>query len=147
MSVIIDAPPTPEQALARGRQIIAAQPFASAMGLELEEMAPGRAVMRLPLRADHKQHHGFAHGGAIAFLCDCALTFVGGSVLGDCLTAEFKLNFIRPGRGVALIAEGALIHGGMAQAVTRCEIFAEEEDGTRKVVAAAQGTIRRIERP
>ncbi|MGG7566386.1 PaaI family thioesterase [Rhodovulum sp. DZ06] len=130
--------------MARGRRILAAQPFSAAMGAELVDFTPGKVVIRLPMRADLKQHMGFAHGGAIAYMADCALTFAGGSVLGDCLTAEFKINFMRPGQGVALVAEGAVLSAGKASAITRCEIWDEAEDGTRKLCAAAQGTIRKV---
>lgn len=138
-----DAPLTPQ--MERGRKILAAQPFSRFMGAELVSFDGGKVEIRLPRRPEHDQHMGFVHGGALAYMIDVALTFAGGSALGPCLTQEYKLNFIRPGRGVALVGVGEVLNAGKTSAVTRCEIWDEAEDGTRKLCAAAQGTIAKVQ--
>ena len=129
----------------QGRQVLQAQAFSRLLGTELDRLEPGAATLRLRLRPDHLQQHGIVHGGVIAYLADNALTFAGGSVLGDCVTAEWKINYLRPARAAeSLVAEAQVVGQGRSQAVCRCDVYAQGADG-RVLCAAAQGTIRRRE--
>nr|WP_237475214.1 PaaI family thioesterase [Xanthomonas sp. LMG 9002] len=77
----------------------------------------------------------------MSYLADNALTFAGGLALGgDALTAEFKINYLRPARGTRLIARAQSIGKGKRQAVCRCDIVSVEEGG-EGLCAVAQGTI------
>ena len=88
-----------------------------------------------------KQQDGFAHGGVVSYLADNALTYAGGTaLLAPVLTAEFKINYVRPGTGQRLIARAQADAVGKSQAVCRCEVFAVV-DGVEKLCALAQGTI------
>lgn len=130
--------------LSTGRQVLAAQSFSRLLGAELLEFASGRAVLKVPISADLKQQHGFLHGGVISYAADNALTFAGASVLGAAVvTAEFKINYVRPGQGEAIVARATVIHGGKTQAVCRCDVFALR-DGGEVLCATAQGTIARL---
>ena len=130
--------------LAMGRQALASQPFSRLLGTELEVLREGLAELRLPLRTELKQQHGFAHGAVVCYMADNALTFAGGSVLGPaCVTSEFKINYVRPALGSALVARAAVVHAGKSQAVCRCEVLALR-DGAELLVAVAQGTIARL---
>lgn len=131
--------------LARGRQILAAQPFSALLGAELLALAPGHAEIALPHAERLLQQHGFVHGGVLAYLADNTLTFAGGSVLGDALTAEFKINFLRPARDAErLLAVAEVVDASRRQALCRCEVFSVQ--GTeRRLCAAAQGSIRKAE--
>lgn len=132
---------------ALGKAVLAAQPFSVFMGVELLDFAQGRVEMALPLRPEFGQQFGFIHGGVISFLADNALTYAGGSVLGpEVLTAEYKINYVKPGQGDRLIARGSVVATSSRQAVCRTDIFAVR-DGREYLCATAQGTIvRRPER-
>jgi uncharacterized protein (TIGR00369 family) len=54
------------------REFIPASPFARELGIELAELAPDRAVLRLPWKAELATAGDVAHGGAIATLLDTA---------------------------------------------------------------------------
>jgi uncharacterized protein (TIGR00369 family) len=124
-----------------GQQILATQPFSLDLGVELVKLEEGKAELRLELEERHTQHLGFAHGGVVSTMADMGLAFAGGPMMGPkAVTAEFKINFIRPAVGEALIARGEVISSGKSQTVVRCEIFAVK-DGGEKLCAAAQGTI------
>ncbi len=123
-----------------GRAVLAAQPFSALLGTELTRFEEGEADLRLTLRPEHLQQHGFAHGGVVAYLADNALTYAGGSVLGNVLTLEMKINYTRPATGEALIARARVVSFGRNQAVCRCDVFAVS-DSVEKLCAAAQGTI------
>ena len=71
---------SPEAVLAYGRSVLAAQPFSVLIGAELHALAPGHAELQLPLGAQLKQQHGFAHGGIVSYMADNALTFAGDEV-------------------------------------------------------------------
>jgi acyl-coenzyme A thioesterase PaaI-like protein len=71
-----------EDMLIWGRRILASQPFSVLLGAELLTLCEGGAELKVPLRAELKQQHGFIHGGVISYAADNALTYAGGSVLG-----------------------------------------------------------------
>ncbi len=123
-----------------GKKILKTQPFSVLLGSELNRFEAGRAEITLAIRDDLKQQHGFVHGGVVSYLADNCLTYAGGSVLGDCVTSEFKINYTRPAVGHTLIARSTVLSSGKRQAVCECKIFAKGEKG-EVLVAAAQGTI------
>ena len=125
-----------------GQRILAEQPFSVLLGAELTAFEPGRAKLTLPVRRDHLQQHGFVHGGAVSYLADNALTYAGGSALPGLgvVTSEYKINYLRPAVGDALIARASVLYAGKTQAVCRCDVFAVK-DGNEKLCATAQGTI------
>ena len=61
-------------------------------------------------------------------------------MLGNVVTLEMKINYLRPATGDMLIARADTISSGKRQAVCQCQIFAVA-DGEEKLCAAAQGTI------
>jgi len=130
-----------DELLALGQQILAAQPFSVLLGAELVSFTQGQVAMALPLKPEFGQQFGFAHGGVISFMADNALTFAGGSALGpDVLTAEYKINYVKPGRGERLIARSSVVTASSRQAICRCDIFAVRE-GVEYLCATALGTI------
>jgi len=124
-----------------GQHVLAAQPFSRYLGARLTSMISGSAELTVPITPDLLQQHGFAHGGVISYAADNALTFAGGSVLGaDVLTAEYKINYLKPARGERLIARARVVSSGSRQAVCACEVWAATgQDET--LCAVAQGTI------
>jgi uncharacterized protein (TIGR00369 family) len=131
--------------LALGRQILAAQPFSVLLGAEITTMAPGKAVIELPIRAEFMQQFGVVHGGVISYLADNALTFAGGSRLGPTvLTSEYKINFVKAARGERLIARAIAIAASARQTVCRCDIVAVAS-GEEYLCATAQGTIVKVD--
>lgn len=128
------------------KAVLAQQPFSVLVGAELVRFEPGFAELALPLRDDLRQQHGFAHGGVLSYLADNAMTFAGGTVLGDALTLETKINFVKPARGDRLVARAEVAHAGKRQAVVRCQVFALQGD-QEQLCAVAQGTISKVDVP
>lgn len=124
-----------------GKKILQQQPFSVFLGAELSHLEPGKAELRLPLRPEHLQQHGFAHGGVVSYCADNALTFSGGTALGKpVVTSEFKINYVRPAMGETIVARAEAVHVGRTQAVCRCDVFVVK-DGKERLCAVAQGTI------
>ena len=130
-----------DEMLELGKQVLALQPFSVLLGAELTGFSVGSAELKVPIRDDLKQQHGFLHGGIISYAADNALTYAGGSVLGpNVLTSEFKINYVRPAIGECIVARATVIHAGKNQAVCRCDVFAVSK-GKEKLCATSQGTI------
>jgi len=135
---------SPEVFLAMGREVLAKQPFSVLLGAELAALAPGQVELHLPLKPEHLQQHGFAHGGVVSYLADNALTYAGGTAMQvPVVTSEFKINYVRPAVGERLIARAEAEAVSKTQAVCRCEVYAVK-GGSEKLCALAQGTIVRL---
>ena len=136
-----------EDMLDWGRKVLASQPFSVLLGAELVAFSAGIAELRIPIKPELKQQHGFVHGGVISYAADNALTYAGGSTLGQgVVTSEFKVNYVRPALGDVLIARATVVHSGKNQAVCRCDVFVSSQ-GTESLGATAQGTITLLGRP
>lgn len=131
--------------LAIGKEVLATQAFSRLLGTELVAFDTERVELRLPLKEELTQQNGFAHGGVLSYLADNALTFAGGTRLGVAvLTAEYKINYLRPAVGHTLIARASVIYAGKTTATCRCDVFTVDAQGQEKICATAQGTIAKI---
>ena len=125
----------------RARQALDAQAFSRLLGAHLESYVDGVVDLRVPMRDELRQQHGFAHGGVISYLADNALTMAGGLAMGPrVVTGEYKINYLRPALEGTLIARARALHVGRSQAICRCEISIRNGE-SEKLVALAQGTI------
>lgn len=130
--------------LARGRSVLDAQAFSKLIGAELVAWSAAKTELAIDLKPHHLQQHGVAHGGVISYLADNALTYAGGAALGDAMTLEFKINYLRPAKGERLVARARVTGSGRTQAVCQCDVFIVA-GGEEKLCAVAQGTIWKIE--
>jgi len=126
-----------------GKAILESQPFSQLIGAELTGFESGRAEISLVITDQLKQQHGFVHGGIVSYMADNCLTYAGGSVLGDSVTSEYKINYVRPAMGETLVAKSTVLSSGKTQAVCECKVFAIA-DGKEALVAVAQGTIIKV---
>ena len=130
-----------EAFLALAREVLARQPFSVLLGAEIVAIEPGCCEIALALDERLKQQHGFAHGGVLAYLADNALTYAGGTAMRvPVVTAEMKINYVRPAIGERLVARAQALATGRSQSVCRCEVYAISA-GEEKLVALAQATI------
>lgn len=130
-----------------GKRILAQQPFSILIGAELVTFSQGLTELKIPIRSDLMQQHGFVHGGVISYAADTALAFTGGSVLGTgVVTLEFKVNYLRPVIGDFIVARATALYSSKSQAICRCDIFVSRE-GKENFCATAQGTIAKMNQP
>jgi len=123
------------------------QPFSALLNAEILAIGPGRCELRVPVRRDLQQQHGFLHGGVVSYAADNALTIAGYRAINQAVvTSEFKINYVRPAIGDAIVARAQCVHAGKTQAVCRCEVYAVS-DGTEKLCAVAQGTVALLSKP
>lgn len=134
----------PVKFLAMGREVLRQQAFSRLLGAELTALSRGACTLELPVGPELLQQNGFVHGGAVSYLADNALTYAGGTAMAvPVVTAEFKINYVRPAAGQRLIARATAVAVSKSQAVCRCDVFALSE-GAEKLCAMAQGTIAKL---
>jgi uncharacterized protein (TIGR00369 family) len=118
------------------------------LGAELEQVAPGRCLIRLPFRDDLTQQNGFFHAGVTSPIADSAGGYAGYTLMpdtSDVLTVEFKINLLRPASGALLVAEGRVIRAG--RNLTFTEVTVEVGDGhNMKVCASMTQTLASVDR-
>lgn len=101
--------------VAIGQKVLASQPFSVLIGATLVRREAGAAEIHIPVKEELNQQYGFMHGGVVSYAADNAITFAGGSLLGQrVVTAEFKINFLKPCVGKLLAARASVIHQASA---------------------------------
>ena len=114
------------------------------LGARLEATGPGHCVISAAITPGVAQQQGFAHAGTSFSLADSAAGYAALSLMApgfDVVSVEVKMNMLRPAVGVRLIATGSVLRAGKQITVVRADVEAEAEDGSRKLVAAIQGTM------
>lgn len=140
MTQHIAAGSNPEQRRRIAQQFIDSIPHAKALGMTLEELAPGKAVISLPWDAElvGDPRSGVIHGGVISALMD---TCCGAAVMthpeGAKVTAtiDLRIDYMRaatPRQGVRARAE--CYH--VTRSVAFVRAVAMDDDETRPVAAA-----------
>ena len=112
-------------------------------------VADGEVQIALPFSSQLSQQHGFVHAGAITSIVDtaCGYAALTRAPAGcEVVTAEFKINFLRPALGSRFLAVGRVENAGRSLTVCTGEVrafSAQAPDGERdyKVVALMQATI------
>lgn len=123
------------------RQRVEQQPFTRLLKARLNAVGPDHCELQIDVEPSLLQQHGFVHGGVISYAADNALTIAAALAMGaSVVTSEFKINYLRPAQGDALIARAHCLHAGRSQGVSRCDIVVVR-DGKEKLCAVAQGTI------
>ena len=121
----------------RLRRLFAAQPFTRHLGVEIKEVRPGFCALWLPTQENLLQIHGYFHGGVVGTLADTAGGFAATTLEAEgdtVITIEYKVNFLAPGVGEALLAEAHVVKAGRSIVVTRSDVFGVKE-GRRTLCA------------
>ncbi len=74
-------------------------PLRSFLGIDLEDVEPGRVVARVEISDDLLNPNGSVHGGVIFTMVDTAMGMAAMSVLDEgqfCTTIEIQIRFLRP---------------------------------------------------
>lgn len=121
-------------------------PLADAIGLEVVEIADGRAVMKTELGEWHKNPHGSAHGGVLFTMVDTSMGAASMSVLSEgemCASIEVHIRFIRPVFEGLVSTTTTVVHKGKRVIHLESSVV----DSKEKVVATATGSFAVIARP
>lgn len=121
--------------------------FLSWLGVSLEQLEPGRAVMELPY--DEKFTNwvtGTIHGGVTAAVVDTTSAFALRSCFDDPMnvtlaTTDLNVKYVRPATSDVRV-DAAVIRAGDSVGVTRVDVEGTTADGERKSVAIGATTYR-----
>ena len=120
------------------RQIFSQCAFVQDLGISLKEMGPGWCETGLKIQARYLQQDNVVHAGVQATLADHTAGAAGSTLIGPdeiILTAEFKVNFLRPAHGVRLECRAQVLKPGRRLIVAESEVFAID-DGREPVRTA-----------
>lgn len=140
-------PRNPDFRAAVSRRVVA-QGYLTLLGVELTAIEPGSAEFHVPYRPDIGQQNGFFHGGVVGGIAEAVMGAAAATLVAadaNILGAEYTVNLLAPGVGIALHAVGEVIKPGRRLIVCRADIFAVAEDGTSTLCAIAQGAMAIVE--
>lgn len=121
--------------------VVSQQTFTNWTGVSVKKVEYGLVELEMPFRReDMAQHHGFLHGAMIGFLVDNVCAYTAATVVGDVLTAQYSVNFLRPGVGEKFIARGTMVSKSRRQVVVRADIIAVH-DGNEKLIAVGDAVV------
>ncbi len=114
---------------------------AHALGMVVEEVAPGRARLRMTVRKDMVNGHDICHGGLIFTLADSAFAYACNSYNHVTVAQGATIEFLAPGKlGDVLTATGTERHVAGKTGVYDIEVA--NQDG--KTIALFRGKSFRI---
>lgn len=122
-----------------------AQGLMATIGAKLALVTDGEVHIALPFSTQLSQQHGYVHAGAITSVLDSACGYAALTKAPpefEVVTAEFKINFLRPALGDRFLAIGTVKNAGRMLTVCTGEVRAfSGPDSAYKVVALMQATI------
>ena len=112
------------------RRLVPSSPFAVLLGLEVVELADGRAVLAMPFREELVTIGRTVHGGALATLLDTtamAAAWCGAPeperLQGS--TISLSVSYLAPADAVDVVAEGRVLRRG--RSIAHVEVGASAE--------------------
>ena len=119
------------------------QGLMATLGAQLVSVADGEVQIEMPFSTQLSQQHGYVHAGAITSIVDSACgyaAFTKAPFESEVVTAEFKINLVRPAIGERFLAIGKVQTSGKLLTVCTGEVRAFSGNGW-KVVAIMQAPI------
>jgi len=104
-------------------------------GFNVTSAGYGEAEIVMEWNDDLTQYAGHLHAGMIAALLDTACGFAAATSAGKVSASHFSMNCLKPAVGRRFIAKGTTIRAGRKQIFARAELFAENCQGDRSLVA------------
>ena len=131
------------QRIARALETV---PFAKLLGIKLDSVEPGHAVLSMEVRPELKQNNGIVHGGAIAALIDSAMAFAIIPLLAEkerTTTVDLTIHYMRPLTTGISRASARVVRAGRRVITVSAELFNHED----KLAATALSTYLRLDPP
>lgn len=118
-------------------------PFSKLIGMELVDIAPGEAVIKIEMRDDLRQPSGVLHGGVTATLIDTAMAFAVRTKLQldeATATIDLTVHYLRPHLAGTFTCTAKVVRAGKRIFTVSADV--ENEDG--KLIATAISTYTRV---
>lgn len=118
-------------------------PFAKLLGIKVDSMEPGHAVLSMEMRDDLKRNGGIAHGGVVASLIDSAMAMAIVRLLGEnehTVTVDLTIHYLRPISEGCARASARVVRAGKRVLTVSAELFDHQD----KLAATAISTYLRL---
>ncbi|TWD89609.1 acyl-CoA thioesterase [Neobacillus bataviensis] len=118
--------------------------FRKLIGVKIEDISEGFAILSLPIRDDLLQSGKVVHGGVLSVLMDSVIGTAVRSVLETdeySVTAEMNINYFRPAIKGKIFAEGKLMNKGKNLIVGVGDI--KDEEGRLLATGRATNAIKK----
>lgn len=111
------------------------------MGMRIDEVAPGRAVLSMSVREDMLNGHALCHGGFLFALADTAFAYACNNENQNAVASGARIEFLAPGRqGDCLTAVAEQLHQGRRTGLY--DVTVTNQEG--RTLAAFRGNAHRI---
>ena len=122
--------------VAYATEVVAKDPMASFLGIQVEEIKPGYARLSLLVKEQYLNSVGRAHGMAISSLIDQAVAVASNSTKYEALVVELKINFLSGvAAGDKITAEASPLD--ISRRLSLWEVDVRDSTGNRVSVAQA----------
>ncbi|HET6973146.1 MAG TPA: PaaI family thioesterase [Pyrinomonadaceae bacterium] len=114
-------------------------PFARLLGIEVDSVEPGHAVLSMQLQHEHMRNNAIAHGGVIATLIDSAMAIAIMALLEEnerTVTVDLTIHYLRPVPEGSAKASARVVRAGRRVVTVSAELF----DADGKLAATAIST-------
>jgi uncharacterized protein (TIGR00369 family) len=131
--------PVTDETQSEVQRVFSAAPFIADLGLKLEHAADGECRTSLRILEKHLQQDGFVHAGVQATIADHTAGAAAATLLRPgqiVLSAEFKINLLRPARGDLLTCSAKVLKSGSVLTVVESEVFCTSGDRSLLVAKA-----------
>ena len=116
---------------------------AKMIGMELVDISPGEATIRIQMRDDLRQPYGVLHGGITATLIDTAMAFAARTRLAEdekATTIDLTVHYLRPHIEGAVTCTAKVVRAGKRIITLSADAFNSEG----KLIATAVSTYTKI---
>jgi uncharacterized protein (TIGR00369 family) len=116
--------------------------------LEAEIVKRGFFQSQVTIETHHRQQDGFIHAGVMATMADHTAGYAAFTTVSEeyqILTIEFKINFLRPAHGNALVCRSRIIREGKQIIIAESEV-SDLADGSETLAAKAMVTLMAVHR-
>lgn len=118
--------------------------FSHHIGFNLTRVDPGIVEGELHIQKIHEQQNGMIHGGVTSTLADIVMGFAAYSLVAEgegTVTSDLKVAYLRPGKGVKLLAKGRVIKPGNMLYYCESDIICIDQLGTETLIARGYSTM------
>jgi len=118
-------------------------PFSKLIGMELVDLRPDEAMIKIEMRDDLRQPSGVLHGGVTAALIDTAMAFAVRTRLGlteATTTINLTVHYLRPHVAGTFICTAKIVRAGKRIFTVSAEVVNEQQE----MIATAIATFTRV---
>jgi uncharacterized protein (TIGR00369 family) len=115
------------------------QHFMHLIGFDLTEIQAGRVVGEMALAQKHLQQFGYVHGGVTATLMDITMGFAAYTLMPigyGVVTANLSIDFLNPGEGDKIKAEGKVEKVGSKLVFCTAKIYVQKNGKETQIASA-----------